>query len=131
MERRQFLQLAAASPLFTQAGVLPDYKIVTRHRRPEGASGMPGMYPGKAVRVRSEEAVDTAANCVRGQAVRRMLTAGMQELTGTTNPRDAWAQFFSPQDVIGIKVNCSGAPEIHSNPEVVVAIIENLQSIGI
>jgi len=131
MERRQFLQLAAASPLLTQAGVLPDYKIVTRHRRPEGASGMPGMYPGKAVRVRSEEAVDTAANCVRGQAVRRMLTAGMQELTGTTNPRDAWAQFFSPQDVIGIKVNCSGAPEIHSNPEVIVSIIENLQSIGV
>ena len=131
MDRRKFLQVAAASPLLAQTGKLPEYKIVTRYRRPEGAAGMPGLYPGKAVRVRSEEAVDTAANCVRGGTVRNMLAAGMQELTGAANPQDAWAHFFSPQDVVGIKVNCSGAPEIHSNPEVIVAIIENLQSIGV
>jgi uncharacterized protein (DUF362 family) len=131
VDRREFLQFAAVSPLVAQAGTLPEYRIVTRHHRPDGAAGMPGLYPGKAVRVRSEEAVDTTANCIRGGAVRNMLAAGMQELTGTTNSRDAWARFFSPEDVIGIKVNCSGAPEIHSNPEVVVAIIEGLQGIGV
>jgi uncharacterized protein (DUF362 family) len=129
--RRTFLQFAATSPLLVHSGKLPNYKIVTRYRRPDSMYGMPGRYPGKVVRVQSEQAVDTAANCIRAQVVRNMLTVGMQELTGKTSPRDAWASFFSPQDVVGIKVNCSGAPEIHSNPEVIVAIIENLQDIDV
>jgi uncharacterized protein (DUF362 family) len=33
--------------------------------------------------------------------------------------------------VVGIKVNCSGAPEIHSNPELVSAIIGNLLDLGV
>ena len=131
MDRRKFLQFAAVTPLLAHADKLPGYKIVTPYGRSNNMAGMPGLYPGKAVRVRSEEAVDTTANCVRGQTVRKMLAAGMQELTGAATAQDAWARFFSSQDVVGIKVNCSGAPEIHSNPEVVVAIIEGLQSIGV
>jgi len=34
-------------------------------------------------------------------------------------------------DVIGIKVNCSGAPNIMSSPEVVAGIVENLTAIGV
>jgi uncharacterized protein (DUF362 family) len=60
-----------------------------------------------------------------------MLAKGMCELTGAEHDRDAWASFVSPQDVVGIKVNCSGAPEIHSNPELVLAIAESLLSVGV
>jgi uncharacterized protein (DUF362 family) len=60
-----------------------------------------------------------------------MLSAGMRQLTGTSDDRDAWKHFISPDDVVGIKVNCSGAPIINSNPELVAAIIKNLLGVGV
>ena len=38
---------------------------------------------------------------------------------------------FLRSDTVGIKVNCSGAPEINSNPELVSAIIDNLIALGV
>jgi hypothetical protein len=94
---------------------VPKYHIVTSYKRVQNG-GMPGKYPAEAVRVHSDAAIDTAANRVDGAVVRKMLAAGMLKLTGASDERDAWSQFISPQDVVGIKVNCSGAPEINSNP---------------
>ena len=60
-----------------------------------------------------------------------MLSSGIKALTGDARPEDAWARFISPKDVVGIKVNCSGAPQIRSSPEVVAGIAENLIAIGV
>jgi uncharacterized protein (DUF362 family) len=60
-----------------------------------------------------------------------MLAAGMNALTGDARPEDSWARFISSKDVVGIKVNCSGAPQIRSSPEVVAGIAENLIAIGV
>jgi len=60
-----------------------------------------------------------------------MLASAMQSLTGESRVRDAWVRFFSPQDVVGIKVNCSGAPQIRSSAELVGAIAESLTAIDI
>lgn len=130
MNRRRFLQVAAASPLLASGADLPTYKIVTKFQ-PAKNPGMPGRYPGKAVRVHSERAVDVSSNRVDGNVVAAMLSAGMCELTGASSDRQAWSQFFSPNDIVGIKVNCSGAPEIYSNPELVEAIIDNLLPLGL
>lgn len=92
---------------------------------------MPGRYPGKAIRVHSERAIDIRSNRVDANTVGRMLSAGMRELTGVSDDRGAWSQFILPEDIVGIKVNCSGAPEINSNPELVAAIIANLCSLGV
>lgn len=92
---------------------------------------MPGPYPGLVVRVHSENCLDTAHDQVNLDVVRRMVSAGMKSLTGDASDRDAWRRFISPQDVVGIKVNCSGAPRICSAPEVVGAIVENLTAIGV
>ncbi len=92
---------------------------------------MPGRYPGKAVRVHSERALDIASNRVDPAALKAMLSAGMCELTGASNDRGAWSQFISPSDVVGIKVNCSGAPQINSDPALVAAIIGNLLGLGV
>ena len=78
------------------------------------------------MRVHCDRAVDVSSNRIDASAVKKMLTAGMCQLTGASNDKDAWSEFISPTDVVGIKVNCSGAPEINSNPELVTAIIENL-----
>ena len=129
MNRRSFLSLAATVPLIGAPGPLPVYKIVTPDKTDHG--GLPGKYPGVAVRVQSERAVDISANRVDGPMVRSMLSTGMRELTGQKTDKDAWAQFISPDDVVGIKVNCSGAPEINTNPELVDAIIRNLLPLGV
>jgi len=76
-------------------------------------------------------AVDVASNRIDASTVKAMLSAGMRELTGCSQDADAWAQFISPVDVVGIKVNCSGAPEINSSPELVSAIVENLLHLGL
>jgi uncharacterized Fe-S center protein len=60
-----------------------------------------------------------------------MIADGMCSLTGAKTNKDAWANFFSASDVVGIKVNCSGAPDIKSLPEVVGAIVINLTQLGI
>jgi len=92
---------------------------------------MPGHYPGKAVRVHSDRAINVSSNRVDASCMKAMLSAGMRQLTGASDDRDAWRQFISPDDTVGIKVNCSGAPEINSNPELVASIIENLLSLGL
>ena len=92
---------------------------------------MPGPYPGQVVRVHSENSIDTASARVNREVVKQMLAGGMKALTGDARPEDAWARFISPKDVVGIKVNCSGAPQIRSSPEVVAGIAENLIAIGV
>ncbi len=92
---------------------------------------MPGQYPGSAIRTHSEKAIDAYTGKVDAPTVREMLSQGMRALTAQKDSRDAWASFFTPSDVVGIKVNCSGAPGVMSTPEVVAGIVENLISVGV
>ena len=63
--------------------------------------------------------------------VGRVFAAGMKELTGQKTPSDAWSSFFSPDDVVGIKINCVGAPRISSSLASINATIEGLKSAGV
>lgn len=131
MRRRKFLQLATAAT--TSAAVVdtpPSYRRMTdfaASRHP----GMPGPFPGKVVRVHSDKCIDSSSDEVDNATVREMMSRGIRSLTGANNDRDAWAGFFHSKDVVGIKLNCSGAPHIRSSPEVVAAIVENLIALDI
>lgn len=92
---------------------------------------MPGPYPGQVVRVHSENSIDAASGKVDRPLVKRMIASGLTSLTGDSRPEDAWARFISPKDVVGIKVNCSGAPRICSSPEIVASIAEDLIAVGV
>jgi uncharacterized protein (DUF362 family) len=92
---------------------------------------MPGPYRGQVVRVHSEASIDAQSGKADRTVVKQMLATGMRALTGDAKPEDAWARFVSPQDVVGVKVNCSGAPRIMSSPEVVAGIVENLIAVGV
>jgi len=92
---------------------------------------MPGPYRGQVVRVHSEASIDAQSGQADRTVVKQMLATGMRALTGDAKPEDAWARFVSPQDVVGVKVNCSGAPRIMSSPEVVAGIVENLIAVGV
>ena len=123
-----FLQLAA-TPALLAAEESPSYNVVSRHAASK--SSVPGPYRGIVAQVHSEKVIDVASERVDQTSVDKMLSTGMQSLTGAKADRDAWATFFSPSDVVGIKVNCSGAPVICSSPEVVRGIVANLVSVGV
>lgn len=124
------MQLAAAAPLAAQQDGQPAYRVVTPFQA-STKSGMPGPYPGKVIRVHSERSINSDTDAINRQVVDQMLAAGMRALTGDQRPADAWARFLSPQDVVGIKVNCSGAPQIRSSPEVVAGIVANVMAVGV
>jgi uncharacterized protein (DUF362 family) len=130
MNRRTFLQAAAAAPMLANPTDQPVYRVVTAYK-PAAQPGMPGPYPGQVARVHAENSIDPASNQVNRELVKRMIASGMKALTGDARAEDAWVRFISPKDVVGIKVNCSGAPNICSSPEVVAAITENLVAVGV
>jgi uncharacterized protein (DUF362 family) len=130
VDRRTFLSLAAATPLAASPVDQPKYRVVTSYTA-VAKPGMPGLYPAQAVRVRAEKSIDPESGKVDLEIVRRMLSAGMRELTGDGRDIDAWARFIAPEDVVGIKVNCSGAPRIRSTPELVGAIVERVMAVGV
>jgi uncharacterized protein (DUF362 family) len=127
MERRTFLAMPAA------AAALPDtpkYHVVSAFQ-PKARPGMPGSYPGSVISVKAEKSIDPETEKVDAAVVAEMVRRGMTSLTGEPAARDAWRKLFSPSDVIGIKVNCSGAPGICSHPVVVAEIVRNLVSIDV
>jgi uncharacterized protein (DUF362 family) len=126
MDRRLFLQLAAA-PVLLGSEEIPSYKVVSHYAPIKG----PANYRGVVARVHSESVIDPASERVDQPSVDRMLSAGIKSLTGAKADKDAWATFFSAEDVVGVKVNCSGAPRICASPEIVGGIVRSLISVGV
>jgi len=115
------------------AAALPDtpkYHVVSAFQ-PKPHPGMPGPYPGSVISVKAENSIDPETEKVDATVVAEMVRRGMTALTGEPSARDAWRKFFSPSDIIGIKVNCSGAPGICSHPQVVAEIVSNLVSVDV
>ena len=92
---------------------------------------MPGPYPGRVARVQCRRRNRSETEKVDAGDVREMFSQGMRALTGDSDPRDSWRRFFTPPDIVGIKVNCSGAPGVMSTPEVVAEIVRNLATAGV
>jgi hypothetical protein len=133
VHRRKFLQVSAAGAVEAAAArpnETPPYRIVTRYR-PSPRPGMPGPWPGRVVRVHGVRSIDETTDKVDPAVVREMLARALTTLTGAEDPARAWRRFFSPDDVVGIKVNCSGHPHVVSSPELVVEVVGNLMALGI
>ena len=131
MDRRTFLSFAAAAQASIAAtdSRIPNYKVVTAFKA--GAHPMPGLFPGRVASVKHPKSIDETTDKVNPQAVTEMIAAGMKSLTGEKEPKAAWARFFDASDVVGIKINASGAPRICSSPEVVGEVAKNLISVGV
>jgi uncharacterized protein (DUF362 family) len=91
--------------------------------------GMPGLYPGRVVEVGDSRAI--SGNRVSQTVVREMLERGMKELTGEKSNEAAWGKFIEAKDIVGIKINPSGAPACYSSPELVREIIRGVQSVSV
>ncbi|RPI79621.1 MAG: DUF362 domain-containing protein [Desulfobacteraceae bacterium] len=94
-------------------------------------SGFGGKTGAKS-RVVSVAADDMLAETrYNPSAVKRAFAAGLKELTGEKTEAAAWASLFSPDDVVGIKINCLGAPRVSSSVESIQAVAAGLQSAGV
>src|SRR5579884_2627572 len=107
MKRRTFLKNACLGYAGSLAGRLKadEAKLFTQPEPPPvhthglpgyepSPLGMPGLYPGKVVEVFDPRAISN--NRVSEPAVRRMLEAGMRELTGKSSLLDAWSLLSNP-----------------------------------
>jgi Domain of unknown function (DUF362) len=151
MHRRAFVRLLTAGAWVKAAGLdlvakgkglasadrrlqirsdLPPLKIVSRYS-PAAAPGMPGPYPGRVIKVKSDNSVDTSTNTANDPVVREMMAQGMRALTGAGTTEEAWRRFFAPADVVGIKVNCGGYPNCISAYEIVGETVRQLMALGI
>jgi uncharacterized protein (DUF362 family) len=96
---------------------------------PKTKDSMPGKYPAKVVKVVNEKSyVDRS---VVKDAAYKMIADGMIALTGASSLQEAWLQFVSPGERIGLKLNPIGGTLLSTSHEVVESVIEQLQDAGI
>jgi uncharacterized protein (DUF362 family) len=107
----------------------PQIDIVHGLRPAKSALGMPGLFPGRVVEVSDSNSI--VRNRVSQPVVRAMIERGMKELTGERSVAAAWTKFVEPSDIVGVKINPSGAPACCSSPEIVREIINGVQSAGV
>jgi uncharacterized protein (DUF362 family) len=125
--------MSAVGPAALKAAVVdetPNYKVVSAFG-PSRNPGMPGPYKGQVVSVHAEKSIDTQTEQVDVPTVKEMMARGMKSLTGAKTVADAWRKFFTTSDVVGVKVNCSGSPNILASPAIVAEIVQNLMAIGL
>lgn len=146
LTRRAFMSLSAAGlvgwaaraagggrrfePEPYQAAITSDIRtnIDEALKIPRVASSAPGRYPGIVVKVNTGKTA--SAGVIDGRMAKRALDRGLMKLTGKSRPEDAWLEFVSPADRVGIKVN----PVVRTLPtsrELVQAVIDGLQEAGV
>jgi hypothetical protein len=151
MDRRAFVRLLTAAAASARAAAgsvlsasatsrprasaqirsdLPPLKIVSRYQ-PAAVPGMPGPYPGRVISVKSDKSVDVSSGAANDSIVREMMAQGMRALTGAATTAEAWRRFFTPADIVGIKVNCGGYPYCISSYEVVAETVRQLMALGV
>lgn len=64
-------------------------------------------------------------------AIHRAFTEGLKETTGENTLKNAWSSLFSPDDVVGVKINCIGAPKVSSSLESINETVAGLKSAGV
>lgn len=84
----------------------------------------------RVVIARADELFDYDQSPIK-QQTEWMLNAGISSLFGVENPTRALRKLFKPDDVVGIKVNCIAGRELSTHPQVVAAIVSELQKIQI
>jgi hypothetical protein len=118
LTRREVLQQLAAAASATIRGA-----------HPATVFSMPGLYPGRVIGVKHADS--SIAGTFQTQPIQSMIRRGMMELTGAPNDATAWKKLFSPEDVVGIKVNPNGISSLVSSKAAIGAITQGLLTAGV
>ena len=121
--RREFIRDSAIAGvgLFTGGNLLLN----------ELAKADPGIASKSRVVICRDEKVFSSPGTLDFPTVRQMVNQSVMRLTGSPSPKDAWRQFFSPRDIIGIKVNVLAGKQMSTHPELALALALNLRDAGI
>jgi hypothetical protein len=106
----------------------PDTNINDFMKVPKGKHAIPGPFPGKVVEVKDPASL--VNDTIDGKVVASMFERGLRALTGK-DPKQSYALFFEPGDVIGIKVNPVGPPLINTHVELAQAVVAWLLRNGV
>lgn len=143
--RRNFFRIAALgglgasimSPLSLKSSLaktlLDDDKVSTNIeealKHPRNERSLPGKYPARVAQVNNPNSVvDDVPQ--EGEAY-KMLKEGMLALSGAKSLEEAWKQFVSPGEVIGLKVNPVAGKPLSTSHAVTKSIVKQLQEAGI
>ncbi len=114
MDRRRFIKstagLAASFPLILRAETAPQKPVRVSFVRDKSS-----VLNGK---------LDTAR-------VKALFERLLRVHYDVADPADVFAEYFTPHDRVGIKVNCLSGRRMSTHPALVDAIIENLRRAGI
>jgi uncharacterized protein (DUF362 family) len=116
IDRREFLKKSSSAVLGAGVAFRSGLKL-----------GAQDTQTAKVVQVKHSEVVQPG-RVLDPEIVRNMLKKGMQNLTGSENP---WAQFFSPEDRIGLKINTLGRPILFTHHELIQAVVDELKEFGV
>ena len=105
----------------------PKTNIDEALKAPRTKYSLPGLYPGRVVHVQDDKAM--VKDSPSPSVVEQMFNRGLEQLTGK-GPRESFGLFFTPDDVVGIKVNPVGSGLISTKTELVQVIVNWLTASG-
>jgi uncharacterized protein (DUF362 family) len=145
--RRDFLAGAAMGVAAVGAAALGLPSLAEAQPSAAGAGGKPAakgtpVFPlspaaetrfaakGTVVRVTKAGALGGGSAPSR-EIAQQMVDRAVMELTGTSKPESAWAQFAQATDRVLIKPNAFGFPAMAAHPETAWAIVSSLKAVGV
>jgi uncharacterized protein (DUF362 family) len=87
-------------------------------------------YSSTVINVRNKNAQD-AAHKFNAEIIQAMVFEGVRKMSNTRTDTAAWSTYFTPKDVVGIKINCLFGPGASTHAEVVNAVIAGLKLAGV
>lgn len=107
----------------------PSTNIADAIAIPRTKDSMPGLFPGRVVKVvDNSSVVDGIPSADRAYV---MLRESLLALTGEKSLKKAWRKFVSPNDIIGLKVNPVAGRLLTTSHAVTGAVIKQLEESGI
>ena len=122
------IKASQLTPMFNlQEG--PETNIADAIKIPKTKNSMPGLYPGKVVKVTNQNSVIDGKP--QEDAAYEMLKVAMLSLTGEKSLKKAWRKVVSPKDIIGLKVNPVAGKLLTTSHAVTKSVIKQLEESGI
>jgi len=122
-------QSILAAPPQEQKKVKPETNIADALKYPRQKNSLPGMYPGKVVKIVDEQSV--IDNKPQEDIAYEMIKKVLLQLTNETNINKAWTHFVAQDEIIGLKVNPVAGKLLTTSHAVVKSIIKQLEEAGI
>jgi len=107
----------------------PVTNIADARKHPRTETSMPGKYPGRVVRVNHPRCV--ADNEPVETAAYEMISAALLTLTGAKSLKEAWLNFVTLGEVIGLKVNPVAGKLLSTSHAVTKSVVKQLSEAGI